>query len=138
MLVPLPIYPWPLAPHVLDQIRAAFLSLNAPFAVQPTPAAPGNPGRVLSLGSRAPFLCDTIVAETPEPTRLAECVHWVLNSNLPDDMGETGSDWICRLLGAREVTTGADQFDYQRDLEENPGTEFMASIAIGDTVIWRG
>ena len=104
--LPLPIFPWPLTAEQSALVREAKLRLgpDAPL-VQPVPANPGEPGRVLGLGAFPPFVCD--LAYVPEPTNIDQIenrLRWLLL-----DDGQKGFevlDYLRALLGpgVQEVT----------------------------------
>lgn len=97
--LPLPIFPHPMTPEQSGRVHEAYLRLGpgAP-SVQPVPANPGEPGRVLGLGAFPPFVCD--LAYVPDPTSVDQIenrLRWLLL-----DQGERGFevlDYLRALLG---------------------------------------
>lgn len=98
--VPLAIYPYPLPPEIADITKRAFMSLDLPFAVQPVRAVPGEPGRILALGSLPPFVCDC--APVTDPTNfesVRNAIRWVLTAPEGDDNGWMVLDCLKVIFG---------------------------------------
>lgn len=97
--LPLPIFPWPMTPEQSALVREAKLRIAEAPVVQPVPANPGEPGRVLGLGAFPPFVCE--LAYVPNPTSVDEIenrLRWLLL-----DQGAPGfgvKDYLSSIFGA--------------------------------------
>lgn len=110
---PLPIWPHTATQEQLEMIRRAKLEVGAPFQVQPSPAVPGSPGRVLALGEVPPFLCETILIAPQNihtySSILGAMRHWLTAP--PDAPGSiTEAAWLSHVMGCevKEVRDGGD------------------------------
>ena len=112
---PLAIWPWPAPPEQLEVVRRAYLALKLPFPVQPSPAVPGGPVRVLALGSMPSFICDSALIGDPlsfESVRNG--LAWVLDTTQDIERGYTIVDYLRSLLGddVKEIENdGSEIFD---------------------------
>lgn len=98
--VPLAIYPWPMPPAQAEITKRAFMSLDLPFAVQPCKANPGEPGRVLALGTIPPFVCDCApVSDPSSEDSVRNAIRWVLTAPEGDDNGYMVLDYLRQAFG---------------------------------------
>lgn len=97
----LAIHPWPLPPEQLERIRLAYMSLKVPFAVQPVPANPGEPGRVLGMGAVPPFAVDVAyVQDVNDERQIRDKVRQILTQPAGDTTGLfTPTDFLNVFLG---------------------------------------
>lgn len=83
-------------------IRRAKLEVGAPFAVQPSPAVPGSPGRVLALGEVPPFLCESVLV-APDNAGRYESILGAMRFWLTAPEGAEGSItdemWLSGVMG---------------------------------------
>lgn len=63
-------YPYP-PPVSFDELRAAKAASGIEFQIQPCPAVPGGPGRVLAF-EKPPFICDAV--PVPAHASLADAI----------------------------------------------------------------
>lgn len=97
---PLAIHPWPVPQDALQRIQEAFSSLRAPFPVQPRPAVPGGPVRVLALGSLPPFICNAgLVRDPSNVDSIRNALRWVLDESQPVENGFTDTDYLKAFFG---------------------------------------
>lgn len=106
-VLPLPTWPWPLAPERAALLRAAKAELNLDFKMIHVPAVPASPGRVLAWGELPPHLCEAVLIR-PENTERYESVLRALHFTLTAPPGTPGSfdqgDYVKALLpGAVEI-----------------------------------
>ena len=110
-VLPLPIWPYPPTPGMLDTVKRAKEALAArlqlDFKVQVVQAVPGTPSRVLSMGGRPTFVCD--VLEVKPGDDIPSALEWVLDDGQPIERGFTKADYLRALIGAREITTERNQ-----------------------------
>lgn len=106
--LPLPIYPYPMTAEQSTVVHEAYLRLGpgAP-SVQPVPANPGEPTRVLGLAAFPPFVCD--LAYVPDPTNVDQIenrLRWLLLDE--GDAGFMVLDYLKAIFGpeVREVPNG--------------------------------
>lgn len=97
----IPVFPWPPPVPIPDAIRAF----------------PGSPQTVLAIAKYPPWVCDVVVATSPES--LPAAIDAALN-NRPTF---TKADYLRVHLGAQELT-GAERFKAESDYE-------MAEMAHG-------
>ena len=111
---PLAIWPWPAPAEQLQVVREAFIKLALPFPVQPCPAVPGGPVRVLALGTLPPFICDSaLMADPMNADFMVNALRWVLDSEQDLGRGHTVLDHLRLILGdeVREVENdGSEAF----------------------------
>lgn len=99
---PLPIYPHTVTEAQLEMVKRAKLEIGAPFAVQPAPAVPGSPGRVLAFGEVPPFLSETVLI-APENVDRYESILGAMRYWLEAPEGAPGSideaAWLSHVMG---------------------------------------
>lgn len=88
----------------MERIRAAKAALALSFVVQPVPAVPGGPVRVLALRERPNFLCDhALVADPMNPDAMLAALRWVLDDSFVDPRATTRDEmmlpWLRSVLG---------------------------------------
>ena len=116
---PLLIDPYPIPDDVMNAIKTAKASLNLPFQVLPQRAVPGPRTRVLALKGVPWFVCDSaIVTDWRDPERLKAALLWVLDETQLLERGFTVNDWMKHHLGAVEITTASDRFEYEEQLRQ--------------------
>ncbi len=121
MIRPLALYPYPVAEADGKLIRAAKASLQLDFQVQPSPAVPGGPVRVLALRDRPPWLCDAaIVMDPSKPGALESALQWVLTDR-PVEEGYSVLTYLKSIFGpeVKEVDDG----DFSRGLGDDSGDQ---------------
>lgn len=100
--IPLPIYPYPLDDERLAVLREAKARMGVDYTVQPVPAVPGSPGRILCWGRPAPFYTESVVIR-PENALNTDSVANALRFLLEAPEGAEGSvteqDWLEAVLG---------------------------------------
>lgn len=110
VVLPLPCYPYPVPPVVVQAIKEAKEALCArdglDFKVQICPAVPGSPTRVLSFNGPPPFAADVAkLKDWHDQSELRKWVEWVLDDAIPVEHGFTVADWITHTIpGATELT----------------------------------
>lgn len=98
--VPLAIFPYPLPSEIAEVTKRAFMSLDLPFPVQPVPANPGEPGRVLALGTIPPFVCDCAPVTDPlNEDSVRNAIRWVLTAPPGDENGYMVLDYLKAAFG---------------------------------------
>jgi hypothetical protein len=106
-LVPLPVYPFPLAPETRDLMVRAKAELDLPYRLQPVEALPASPGRVLALGALPPHVCEAVLV-APEYVGVYEAIREAMRFALTVPEGALrlvdDGDYLKAMLGAREIT----------------------------------
>jgi hypothetical protein len=100
---PLPIFPsTPLTPQRDALLRAAKASLDLPFKILPSPAAPAGPARVLAFGVVPDFMCEFVYIRAENVDRL-ESVRGALEACLTAPAGHPGviteEQWMSAVMG---------------------------------------
>lgn len=98
--VPLAVYPWDSPPEVIETVKRALASLRLPLAIEIVKANPGEPGRILALGSIPPFVCDC--APVTDPTNeesVRNAIRWVLTAPEGDENGWMVLDYLRQAFG---------------------------------------
>lgn len=109
---PLPIWPHTVTEAQLEMVKRAKLEIGAPFAVQPSPAVPGSPGRVLAFGEVPPFLSETVLI-WPDDVGNYEVVKEKMRLWLqaPEGTGGTVTEemWLSHVMGCNVTLAQADE-----------------------------
>lgn len=110
--IPLAVYPWNVAPEVVDTVKRALASLALPFPVEIVKANPGEPGRILGLGALPPFLCDC--APVTDPTSfesVRNAIRWVLTAPQGDENGYMVLDYLEAAFGPGVVELEPEELE---------------------------
>lgn len=103
-VVPLQLYPWPVAGEHMAVLKEAKASLGLEVQVIPTQAVPGLHGRVLGLGSLPPWVCDAALVKRPDEVEsVARALKWILTAPPESDRGFMVADYLEGFFGAGVV-----------------------------------
>lgn len=99
---PLPIWPHDVSEEQLDMIRRAKLAMNLPYKIEPVPAVPGSPGRILCFGGPGPMYGEHVII-APENVNRYESIARALEFALTAAPGSPGSfseeAWLSAVMG---------------------------------------
>ena len=121
LVIPLPIFPYPLTPERYALIGQALSTIALPYQLQPAPGVPGSPGRILCFGRPAPFYGESVVVR-PENVDNVDSIRRALEFLLKAPAGTPGSFTEEMFMEAifgpgTRVIAELDEFDLREEEE---------------------
>lgn len=113
-VVPLPIYPWPMPPQRLQTLREAKARLEVPYLIQPCPAVPGSPTRVLAYGAVPDFVCEFVLigaGNVERPESVARALECVLSAPAEAPGVFTHAQWLGAVMGGEVTYLGEEVYE---------------------------